>query len=120
MLRPATLVITSPGSRPARCAGEPFSMWFTTTPLACSTPRLASISSLAGCTPMPRYPRATRPVSMIESTTRRTTLLGTAKPMPSLPPPRLEIAELMPMISPSRFASGPPEFPGLIAASVWM
>ena len=57
---------------------------------------------------------------MMESTTRRATDAGTAKPMPSLPPDFELIAELMPTISPSRFASGPPELPGLIAASVWM
>ena len=30
------------------------------------------------------------------------------------------IAVFMPMTSPSIFTNGPPEFPGLIAASVWM
>ena len=30
------------------------------------------------------------------------------------------IAELMPTNSPRRFTNAPPEFPGLIAASVWM
>ncbi len=30
------------------------------------------------------------------------------------------IAELMPMTSPLRLIKGPPEFPGLIAASVWI
>ena len=30
------------------------------------------------------------------------------------------IAELMPMTSPAMFTSGPPELPGLIAASVWI
>jgi hypothetical protein len=30
------------------------------------------------------------------------------------------MAELMPMTSPRTLTSGPPEFPGLIAASVWM
>ena len=31
-----------------------------------------------------------------------------------------EIAVLMPMTSPATFTSGPPEFPKLIAASVWI
>jgi len=35
-------------------------------------------------------------------------------------PVSLAIAELMPMTSPRMFRSGPPELPGLIAASVWM
>ena len=47
-------------------------------------------------------------------------LIGTAKPMPMLPSarPLLMIAVLMPMTSPRMFSSGPPELPGLIAASV--
>ena len=40
--------------------------------------------------------------------------------MPSLPPPWLAICELTPTTSPLAFSSGPPELPGLIAASVWM
>ena len=40
------------------------------------------------------------------------------KPMPSLPPLLLWIAVLMPITSPSRFTSGPPLLPGLMAASV--
>ena len=34
--------------------------------------------------------------------------------------PRVAMAELTPMTSPSRSTSGPPELPGLIAASVWI
>ena len=34
-------------------------------------------------------------------------------------PLRLLMAELMPMTLPSRLTSGPPELPGLMAASVW-
>ena len=30
------------------------------------------------------------------------------------------MAVLIPITSPSEFSRGPPEFPGLIAASVWM
>ena len=44
-------------------------------------------------------------------------LIGTAKPMVFA---RGLIAVLMPITSPARFRSGPPELPGLIAASVWM
>ena len=66
------------------------------------------------------------PVSMICSTVRRTWLIGIAKPTPMLPPspvrlpPTVAIAELTPTTSPSRLTSGPPELPGLMAASVWM
>ena len=43
--------------------------------------------------------------------------IGMAKPIPLLSE---AIAVLMPMTSPSASSSGPPELPGLIAASVWM
>ncbi|MEH2524244.1 MULTISPECIES: hypothetical protein [unclassified Bradyrhizobium] len=36
------------------------------------------------------------------------------------PPPAEMMAELMPINSPLRLTSAPPELPGLIAASVWM
>jgi hypothetical protein len=43
--------------------------------------------------------------------------IGIANPMFSA---SWEPAELIPTTSPRRFTSGPPELPGLIAASVWM
>ena len=55
-----------------------------------------------------------------------TVLEGIAKPMPTLPawPPELEpvdsICELTPITWPCALNSGPPELPGLIAASVWI
>jgi hypothetical protein len=45
---------------------------------------------------------------------------GTANPMPIDPPDGEMIAVLMPMTSPLRLNSGPPELPRLIAASVCM
>ena len=39
-------------------------------------------------------------------------------PLPE-PEPVLAIEELMPTTEPFRSTSGPPELPGLIAASVW-
>ena len=51
--------------------------------------------------------------------------MGIAKPSPIEPVwplkdvPRDAIAELTPMTAPVEFTSGPPEFPGFIAASVW-
>jgi hypothetical protein len=47
-------------------------------------------------------------------------LIGTAKLIPADWPTWLMIAVFMPMTSPREFKSGPPELPGLIAASVWM
>jgi len=43
---------------------------------------------------------------------------GIAKLIPTLLPVGLKMAVLMPMTSPSELISGPPELPGLIAASV--
>ena len=49
-------------------------------------------------------------------------LIGTAKPIPMFPSfcAFVMIAVLMPMTSPRTLSSGPPELPGLIAASVWI
>jgi len=47
-------------------------------------------------------------------------LEGIEKPMPMEPPEREKMAVLIPTSSPAMFTSAPPEFPGLIAASVWM
>ena len=48
-------------------------------------------------------------------------LIGTAKPMPTFPLPSGDsIWELMPITRPLASSSGPPELPGLIAASVWI
>ena len=47
----------------------------------------------------------------------RATLMGTANPMPC---PWMLTAELMPTASPAALMRGPPELPGLMAASVWM
>ena len=47
-------------------------------------------------------------------------LIGTAKLMPADWPTWLMIAVFMPITWPREFSSGPPELPGLIAASVWM
>ena len=54
------------------------------------------------------------------SSERLTTSTGTAKPTPS-PPPEVDlICWLTPITRPSPSTSGPPELPGLIAASVWI
>jgi len=46
--------------------------------------------------------------------------MGIANPTPTEPPLGVRMLLLTPTTSPSAFASGPPEFPGLIAASVWI
>ena len=47
-----------------------------------------------------------------------TVALGIAKPRPSLPPDCDRMNVLTPTTSPRMLTSGPPEFPGLIGASV--
>ena len=60
------------------------------------------------------------------STIGSTSLIGMAKPRPMEPPSPLSelllerIEELMPTTSPAMSTSGPPELPGLMAASVWI
>src|SRR5260370_12704598 len=54
---------------------------------------------------------------MISDKTNCAVLLATAKQMPCAP---LMIAVLMPITSAADDTSGPPEFPGFSAASVWM
>ena len=58
-----------------------------------------------------------RPVRMRSSTSVLAQLTGIAKPMFCAPK---MIAVLIPMTSPLRFTSGPPELPWLMATSVWM
>jgi hypothetical protein len=65
----------------------------------------------------PSQPRVTRPVAWSWGRMSLAMLIGTAKPIVLA---RGLIAVLMPITSPARFSSGPPELPGLMAASVWM
>ena len=82
-----------------------------------SSPRLWASSGESGCSDTPIQPRTTLPLSTSWSTTRFTMLIGMANPIPC---PAATIAVLIPMTSPFRFTSGPPELPGLMEASVWM
>jgi hypothetical protein len=53
-------------------------------------------------------------------TTRRTIDTGMAKPTPELERDGDSMAKLTPTTLPARSSSGPPELPGLMAASVWI
>ncbi len=66
---------------------------------------------------MPMKPRRTRPCRISSLSTSCAVLLATAKQMPCAP---MMIAVLMPTTSPCEATSGPPELPGLSAASVWI
>ncbi|MDF2708852.1 MAG: hypothetical protein K0R62_4504 [Nonomuraea muscovyensis] len=75
---------------------------------------------------MPILGRLALPSVTSSCATRRAWLTGMAKPRPMLPlwllSERLSVAmaELTPTTSPLPLTSGPPELPGLMAASVWM
>jgi hypothetical protein len=99
--------------RPALPAGELAATRSTTTP---STPRRRATASSRMLTPRPT--RVGRPLAMICGTTRSMTVCGTAKPMPAEEPLALKIIVFMPMSWPRLSSSGPPELPGLMAASV--
>src|SRR6185503_18004377 len=105
------LVTTSPRWTPALSAGPP-----DTTALIRAPPEVASVSDTL------RYGWLTLPPLTSWSTEALTLLLEIAKPTPMLPDawPEVAIAVLMPITSPDMFTSAPPEFPGLIAASVWI
>ena len=53
-------------------------------------------------------------------TTRFTISIGIANPMPAFDPDGEMIAVLTPTTRPLESSRGPPELPGLTAASVWM
>mmetsp|Transcript_29435 Transcript_29435/g.80492 ORF Transcript_29435/g.80492 Transcript_29435/m.80492 type:complete len:273 (-) Transcript_29435:265-1083(-) len=57
---------------------------------------------------------------MIISTARLTASMGTARPTPVEAPPLLRTAVFMPITWPCESSNGPPEFPGLMEASVCM
>ncbi len=110
----------SPRRTPALSAGLPGSTNDTSAPAPAgrSTPR-ARVAATSW-TPIPTQISRTRPYWMSSLMISRATLTGMAKPMPSDPPLAEKMNELMPMTSPRPFTSGPPEFPGLMAASVWI
>ncbi len=68
----------------------------------------------------PIEPRVTFPLLTSWLYTEMAVVEGNAKPTPSKPLLPVYIAVFMPITSPAMFTSGPPELPGLMAASVWM
>ena len=80
---------------------------------------MASAGSNVWASTNPRYPRVTLPRSCNCFATRLTRLMGMAKATPLALPDCEAMAVLTPITSPSRFTSGPPLEPGLMAASVW-
>jgi hypothetical protein len=114
ILTPSIVRITAPAGIPALSAPSPGLRRRMRAP----TP----VNSVSKKTP--RSGRVDFPVSIISSITRFASLIGIENPRPIDPlvPPdeSVAIAELTPMIRPCESTSAPPEFPGLIAASVWI
>ena len=112
--RPRALTSTSPAARPARPAGPPAATWVTRRPPTRFHPRRSS----APATSSPTQARRTFPNRRSSSATRRARSIGIANPIPTDPPELVKIELFTPTTSPTAFASGPPELPGLIGASV--
>mmetsp|Transcript_141026 Transcript_141026/g.316212 ORF Transcript_141026/g.316212 Transcript_141026/m.316212 type:complete len:210 (-) Transcript_141026:53-682(-) len=102
------------GSSPSLAAGPSGS---TPTTPAPSSP--ARVPTCVGRHVTPRYACRVRPWRIICPTTRLTVSAGTAKPTPAKAPEGEAIIVATPTTSPREFSSGPPELPGLMAASVW-
>src|SRR6266540_6908297 len=69
---------------------------------------------------MPIHGLRTTPCISRWSVTRRARLIGIAKPSPIEPPLGEKIELFTPITWPRALTRGPPEFPGLIDASVWI
>ena len=117
---PSNSTITSPRCTPAFSAGPCSFTSLTSAPRCSFTLNALAKSGVISWMPTPNHPRTTFPVFTKLSEIILAIDTGTAKPIPSLPPVREKMAVLMPMSSALRFTSAPPEFPGLIEASVWM
>ncbi len=122
MVRPSIVTCPVEPCRPALKDGP--SSRIVTRYAPCSTGRSIALTR-AGVTSLPETPSQGQvywPSCIKAGTTRRMRLTGMAKPMPRLlsEVPPVSIWALTPITSPERLSSGPPELPGLMAASVWM
>ena len=117
----STPITRSPERRPAASAADPCTTSWTSAP--------ERVAPSASCVPSaavtPSAACWTAPCWRICWTTIVTVAAGIAKPRPMLPDcpsaplARDAIEELMPITAPEASTRGPPELPGLIAASVW-
>ena len=125
---PSNATMVSPDFRPALSAGPPLT---TALPVALEVMRAParvtpSASTVSVLTVTPSATCLTEPFFTISSATRLTRLDGMAKPMPMEPEelesedeePAVAMEELMPITSPAALKVGPPELPGLMAASI--
>lgn len=82
------------------------------------TPR--GCAAWSGANVIPSTPFVTFPNLRIWSTLDLIESTGIANPMPELLPDVVNIAVFIPISFPEESSRGPPEFPGLMAASVWI
>ena len=120
MSLPLNLTMTSPGSIPALAAALSFCTEPTSAPAVDFKPKFCANAWLTSWMVTPRRPCSTLPCFCSWSSTCIAMSIGTANARPWKPPEWLKICEFTPMTSPFRLNSGPPELPGLTAASVWM
>src|SRR2546425_944944 len=113
---PSNSTMTSFARTPPRSAGSPGMTSRTSTPRGSRSLSRSRSASVTSPIDTPSQPHSTLPFVASCGTSCWTRLDGIAKPIEPLRAAML----LTPITSPAMFTSGPPEFPGLIAASVWM
>ena len=110
----------SPAKIPALSAGLPSATLATNAPLGSSNFSTSAISLLTVWILTPSQPLLVSPYLINWSITFFALFDGIEKPIPIDPPYWLKIAVLIPITFPSISNKGPPEFPWLIDASVWI
>ena len=125
MAVPLMSTMTSPCSSPALAAGEPAATLRTTAPCVGVKPYCWRSDGVSVVMSTPRYPPPLpeAPPFWSWGSSTSTWSIGMANPMfwefvPSLAEPATAV--FMPMTCPAVSMSGPPELPGLMAASVWI
>src|SRR3972149_902230 len=114
---PSSSTITSPRRRPAFSAGDPLTISVTNAPIGSWRPAAAAISGVTCLADTPSQPMSGRPFSLIEGSTFFTMLMGMENPRFC---PVAMMTVLIPTTPPLILKRGPPLFPGLMAASVWI
>ena len=118
---PFTAVMTSPTANPAAANGLALCIPETMIPPGRSKPNGAAISASTGWPLIPAQGRTNRSApARACSKNADIKLAGIAKPIPLDPPDLVKIEVLIPINVPCMSISAPPEFPGLMGASVWM
>ncbi len=135
ILWPSTAMITSPPTyigfpyisarwlprRPALAAGLSGITSITKAPWVFSGRSIAlAVSKSRSMPEMPSQAYSYFPRAISTGTTRRTRFTGMANPTPELPRTGDMIIVLTPITLPPMSSNGPPEFPGLMGASVWI